>query len=308
MNIRYRTITRVLLAGLATGFILSGCNEYYARPDYDYKPGYDPGYGPGYDEVGDRRMIKNCKLRVENKISRKLDYSPRINFGYVDVSDISRYRSRIEGDAYVHERNGRLRVDYRCIVERDNGKVSDLKLDWRDKPASGGNKKQAVSICKSHIRNKVQRNTDGQVNIDFRKHETSNMSGNRLRISGKANVSARRGQGKIGYECVVDTSRMRIIDASYSWKQELNAAGGNGYDKDRAIRRCHKAITNKLRKDDYHHSNIQTTKVRGAGKSDLIIEGKLIISIEDWPRPGRYQCRVNGHNGNVKSASYKLDY
>lgn len=306
MDSRFRRTTRVLIGGLALGFILSGCNEYYSQPDYDYNPGYTPGYTPGYDDVSDRRMIKNCKLRVENKIGRKLDYAPRIKFGYVDVSDISRSQSRVKGDAYAQERNDNLRVDYRCIVERDNGKVTDVKLDWRNKPANADKKSNAASTCKSYISKKVQSDIKGQVGVDFGKHDSSGMSNNRRRITGKAHITTRRGPGKIGYECVVDTHRMRVSDAHYRWTQHLPSAGNDGYNKDMVRRKCQKAIVNRLRVDNYENAKIQSTSIRNVGKADLIVEGKIKMTHEGSPHRARYECRINGHNGKVKSATYKL--
>ena len=307
MNIRFNKIVRRSLGCLMLGALLSGCNEYYERPDYGYDPGYRPPHGPGYDDVSDRRMIKNCKLRVENKISRKLNYAPRIDFGYADVSDKSRYQSRVKGEAYVRDKKDRLRVDYRCIVERDNGKVTDVKLDWRDKPGNGGNKGNAASACKSHISRKVQRDTSGQVSIDFRKHDSSGISGNRRRVTGNAHVSSRKGTGKIGYECVVDTSYMKVLNAHYRWTQKLPSGGSGGYDKKKAKSKCHKAIANKVRKDNYKSADFKSTSFRPVGNADLMVEGKVRISGHGQQHPARYECRVKGHNGNLVSARYWRD-
>lgn len=307
MDSRLRKVIKLSLACLTLGIVLSGCNEYYERPDYGYDPGYKPPHGSGYDDVSDRRMIKNCKLRVENKVGRKLDYSPRIDFGYADVSDSSRYQSRVKGEAYVRNKKQQLRVDYRCIVERDNGKVTDVKLDWRDKPGNGGNKGNAASACKSHISKKVQRDTNRQVSIDFRKHDSSGMSNNRRRITGNAHVSSRGGTGKIGYECVVDTSYMEVKSAHYRWTQKLPSGGNNGYDKNKAKNKCHKAIVNKLHKDNYKNADFKSTSFRPVGRADLMVEGKIKISGHGQQHRARYECRVKGHNGNVISARYWRD-
>jgi len=307
MDSRFSKLIKLSLACLTLGLALPGCNEYYERPDYGNDPGYKPPYGPGYDDVSDRRMIKNCKLRVENKISRKLDYAPRIDFGYADVSDSSRYQSRVKGEAYVRDKKQRLRVDYRCIVERDSGKVTDVKLDWRDKPGNGGNKGNAASACKSHISRKVQHDTSGQVSIDFRKHESSGMSGNRRRVTGNAHVSSRRGTGKIGYECVVDISYMEVKKADYRWTQKLPSGGNGGYDKKKAQGKCHKAIANKLHKDNNKNVDFKSTSFRPVGKTDLMVEGKIKVFGHGQQHEARYECRVNGHNGNVISARYWRD-
>ena len=307
MDNRFSKVIKMSLGCLAMGIVLSGCNEYYERPDYGYDPGYKPPHGPGYDEVSDRRMIKNCKLRVENKIGRKLGYTPRIDFGYADVSDNSRYQSRVKGEAYVRNKKEQLRVDYRCIVERDGGKVIDVKLDWRDKPGNGGNKGNAASACKSHISKKVQHDTSEQVSIDFRKHDSSGMSGNRRHITGNVHVSSRRGTGKIGYECVVDTSYMEVKSAHYRWTQKLPSGGNSGYDKKKAQNKCHKAIANRVQKDNYKKADFKSTSFRPVGKADLMVEGKVRINGGERKHGARYECRVNGHNGNVISARYWRD-
>lgn len=315
MDNRFKQLLKLLLAGMALGLLLSGCNEYYDRPDNDYNPGYNPGYDPGYGGVSDRRMIRNCKLRVENKISRKLGYDAQIDFGYADVSDTSRYRSRIKGDAYVSNRDKRLRVDYRCTVEIDNGEVTDVKLDWRDKPGNIGNKTNAASTCKSHISRKVRRDIPGKISIDFRKHDSSGMSGKRRRVTGNAHIIAGRGTGKIRYECVVDTNYMRVDNANYRWTQHLPSGGnggngGHGQDKGKnnAKRKCHKSITNKLKQDGYKGIKFKSTKFSAVGKSDLLVKGKLNMRYQDSHHRAGYQCRVNSASGNVKSADYWLDH
>ena len=313
MNSRINQNLRLLLSALAMSLLLSGCNEYYEQPDYSNNPGYypDPGYDPGYAGVSDRRMVKNCKLRMENKVSHKLGYDAQINFGYVDVSDISRHQSRVKGDAYVSDRNERLRVDYRCIVERDNGRVSDVKLDWRNKPGNSGNKNNAASTCKSHISRKVQRDTNNKVSIDFRKHDSKGMSGKRRQVTGNAHVTSRRGSGKIRYECIVDTRSMRVENSNYRWTQNLPPGKGGGnqnVDKDKAKKKCHKAILNKVNRDGYKNAAFKSTNFRAVGKSDLMVSGKIRMNRQGQHHRANYQCRVNGHNGNVKSADYQMDY
>jgi hypothetical protein len=313
MDSRINQKLRLLLTALAMSLILSGCNEYYEQPDYGYNPGYypDPGYDPGHGGVSDRRMIKNCKLRVENKVSRKLGYDAPIDFGYVDASDISRYQSRIKGDAYVSDRNERLRVDYRCTVDRDNGKVTDVKLDWRNKPGNSGNK-NAASTCKSNISRKVQRATNDKVSIDFRKHDSNGMSGNRRRVTGNAHVTSRRGSGKIRYECIVNTRSMQVENSNYQWTQKLPPGKGNGngnhkVDKNKAKKKCHKAMSNKLKREGYKEINFKSTNFRSAGNSGLIVDGKVKMSARGQHRRARYECRINTRNGNVNSANYQLD-
>ena len=307
MDHRFGKLIMRSLACLTLGAMLSGCNEYYERPDPGYDSGYRPPYGQGYDEVSDRRMIKNCKLRVENKISRKLDYAPRIDFGYADVSDSSRYQSRVKGEAYVRNNKERLRVDYRCIVQRENGKVTDVKLDWRDKPGNDGNKGNAASACKSHISKKVQRDTSGQVSIDFRKHESSGISGNRRRITGNAHVGSGRGTGKIAYECMVDTRYMKVTNANYRWTQKLPSGGNKGYDKKKAQKQCHKAIANKLHREKNQNVDFRSTSFRPVGKADLMVEGRIRVFGNGKQYGARYECRANGRSGQVLSARYWRD-
>lgn len=304
MNSRITKSVERLLTGLLLSLILSGCNEYYDKPDYVY----DPGYDPGYSGVNDHYMIKNCELRVENKISRKLGYDARIDFGYVDVSDISDYRSRIKGEAYTSDQNERMRIDYRCMVERDNGRVTDVNLDWKNKPVHGGNKVNAASTCKSHISKKVQRETGAKVSIDFRKHDSKDMSGKRRRVTGKAQVISNQGKGKIQYECVVDTAHMEVDNAHYHWTQHLPSGNGNaGYDKQKAQRKCHTAISKKLKKEGYIKIEFKSTKFTAVGSSDLLVKGKINMSDQGRHQPARYECRVNAHNGNVKSTDYWLN-
>jgi len=301
MKNRITNSVKSLLASLLLSLLLSGCNEIYQQPDY----GYDPGYGG----VSDRHMVNNCKLQVENKVSRKLGYDARIDFGYVDVSDISRYQSRVRGDAYTSDRSKRLRFDYRCTLETDNGRVTDVKLDWRNKPGNGGGKGNAASACKSHISKKVQRETSTRVSIDFRKHDSKDMSGKRRKVTGKAHVISNRGSGKIAYECVVDTGYMKVDNAHYRWTQNLPPGEGHsGHDRDKAKRKCHKAIGKKLGKNGYTGMEIKSTKFSAVGSSDLLVTGKMNTSYQGKHKRARYECRADGRNGNIKSADYRLGH
>ncbi len=304
----------IILFLVSQSMSLSGCNQYYEQPGYGYNPGphpgHDskPGHNPGYDNVSDRRMIKNCKLRVENKVSRKLGYDARVDFGYVDLHDVSRYLSRVKGEAFTSDKNKRLRINYRCSVQKHNGHVTDVDLDWRNKPGHAANKGNAASACKSHISRKVQRETPDRVNFDFRKHDSSGISENRRRVKGNAHVSSSRGRGKIAYECVVSTRHMRVESAHYHWKQKLPAGGHDGYDKDKAKRKCHKAVVSKLNRDGYRGVQFKSTNFQPVGSSDLMLKGKLRMSYQGQNHRARYECRVNGHNGKVKNANYWLDH
>lgn len=75
--------------------------------------------------------------------------------------------------------------------------------------------------CQEQVRNEIQRNNRGRVDVDFRNRVRKEDVGmGRDRIRGGGFLSHRGDSARFGYECIVDERRDRVVTANYEVRGE----------------------------------------------------------------------------------------
>lgn len=294
------SILKIATAAIAV-LALNACNDIH------YKNGYQGGgyYPPAYDyDAPKSELISNCKGRIKEKVRSRIGYNAKFDWGRTDLYNSSRYETTISGKGTARNHGRKHKMYYTCVINRRDAYVRNAQVTLDNNHDSGGGNgnwnQKAIHACKERIRYQAKRNIRQQFNLDFTKQRVTTPAKRRRHVTGQALLRAKRGNGKIAYDCKLHVNPLRVDSAGYRWLKPLPGNGGGGstgYGNAKHL--CQDALGTRLRAFGYRKIRILSSSVANLSGNKKQVDIEIQAKKDRGKRVERYTCRVNTKNSRI---------
>ena len=254
----------------------------------------DPNYSSHSSYGGDSTYI--CEDAVTDRIKREKGYDARIQFDRANVYPSSKRTDEVTGNGVIRDGRRYTNFDYRCDVNTRSNRVTRVDVDYRN----DRNDRQVERLCHDRIEEKVQREVGRDVRLNIISSDTDRRSNRQVRVSGEANVSQGRRNGKIRYVCEVDLRKDEVDSSSIRWLIPFNDPVHTGADE------CHQAIIRKAQRNGADTVKIKTTEEQRTSRDTIRIFGTASLQDRREWKSIEYACRINTRDDRLETANYKF--
>jgi len=171
-----------------------------------------PPVGGGGDQATGNVAL--CQKMVRWETGKEYGNNTKIIFHSGQTYGISRREEGVRGDATVRAGRERKRIDYECVINLSQGKVTQVNYHAADQSVDTG----VIATCQSVVIDKISQDLGYAAQIAFAAADTSTVSGNRQTVRGPARVRTRSDWRNIHYNCTLDIRRNRVTEVYYDYR------------------------------------------------------------------------------------------
>ncbi|MEE4379971.1 MAG: DUF3011 domain-containing protein [Candidatus Competibacteraceae bacterium] len=188
-----------------------GCSAKFAVVDTETNrpPGND-----GSDQATGNVAL--CQKMVRWEAGKEFGNNTKIQFHSGQAYGISRREEGVKGEATVSAGRERNRIDYQCVIDLRQGKVT--QVNYQAVGQSGSVDIEVIAPCQSAVVDRISQDLGYTAQIAFDAADISRVSNNRQTVRGPARVRTRSDWRNITYSCTLNTRRNRVTEVYYDYR------------------------------------------------------------------------------------------
>jgi len=271
-----------LLVGLSSA-VLAGCYAYIPVP---------------VEPLPRDRVVEQCHQAIREQTRDRLDRPTAVSFDTPEIYYVSSALEGVRGGGMLAAGRERARIHYDCTVNVRSGGVVRAQHRVIDEIRPAG---WSADVCQDRIREKVTSDRNRRGVVKFGEVEIHDVSLERERVRGRAELKSGSQREKIRYACTVNVRRGRIEDAHYS------PLAGPPLSDAEAVKLCQGAITGEAKADRGKKARVSfdTGSSYFVSPSERGVRGRAQLRSGPEHERVAYECKVDVRVRRVTLAHYR---